>query len=528
MIDSGKFTEKEFSWNNRSVIVAICIVVLLGLFLRLYNYFAVPLINPDGTLYIQQAKALYFGLHDHLLSCLPYLSSYPFFIVVGYKLFGDWLLAAQLVSLFFGTLTFFPLFGLLRRFFDETVSLLGLLIFSITPAFISLSQDAIRGPVYWFFSMMGLFLFTCFIEKPKTILPFFSALCFIVCAWTRIEGILFFFTAGFYILIAKDKRRWSHLFSYLLPLLFLSVTLLSILVTANENYFTFLQIERLTRPLEVYERYKELRHNLKILSEQFLPGFSPYFFDKVRNLVWLIALGTLTVQIIETLYHIFFIVLAMGVVEYRHQIFKDSRITFFSVTAGLALIVLYMQILYNWAMTSRFVPLVLFPAFIFIGAGLKMILRILKNRFSLKSISACVLITALFLTLTVPKILRANYIEDKTVFRKVGQFIAQRENGQTPISVAGALEQLRMIHFYSNLDYPGAPCFSTGCFFPKVDQNVFQNIKNAGCDYLVWDEKNWKIQESGNILPSSAIGFIKLNTWKTERFGRIILYKVNK
>ncbi len=38
------------------------LVILLGFVIRLYSFVFIPLINPDGTFYIQQARALHYGL----------------------------------------------------------------------------------------------------------------------------------------------------------------------------------------------------------------------------------------------------------------------------------------------------------------------------------------------------------------------------------------------------------------------------------------------------------------------------------
>ncbi|MBA7662508.1 hypothetical protein ES703_70537 [subsurface metagenome] len=67
-------------------------------------------------------------------------------------------MAAKSVSLIFGTMTLVPLYFLLKRFFDESIGLLVLLIFALIPVFIDRSVDVVRGPIFWFFSVLGLYL----------------------------------------------------------------------------------------------------------------------------------------------------------------------------------------------------------------------------------------------------------------------------------------------------------------------------------------------------------------------------------
>jgi len=87
---------------------------------------------------------------------MGYLSNYPILIVVAYKIFGDWVVAAKSVSLFFGAITLVPVYLLLKRFFRREITLLATLIFSLIPVFIDKSVDVVRDPVYWFFSLLGL------------------------------------------------------------------------------------------------------------------------------------------------------------------------------------------------------------------------------------------------------------------------------------------------------------------------------------------------------------------------------------
>ena len=56
---------------------------------------------------------------------------------------------------------------LLKRFFDDRISTLGTLIFALIPFFVSRSVDVVRGPVYWFFLVLGLYFLVVHIDKGK-------------------------------------------------------------------------------------------------------------------------------------------------------------------------------------------------------------------------------------------------------------------------------------------------------------------------------------------------------------------------
>ena len=196
--------QRPSEWSLSRIAV---VVISLGFLLRLYSFLGTPVINADATYYIQQAKALHYGFHDRILSCYGYLSNYPILIALAYKIFGDWVIAAKGVSLLFGTITLVPLYWLVRRFFDENISVVTLLVFAVCPPFVEASREVIRGPVYWFFAVMGLYLFVLQIEKRKDSYLFLSSLSFILGAWARAEATLFIFVSAAFLLLMNDDGR---------------------------------------------------------------------------------------------------------------------------------------------------------------------------------------------------------------------------------------------------------------------------------------------------------------------------------
>ena len=138
--------------KNKAVWLQIFLVFLLGIVLRIFAFQNTHIINSDGVLYIHQARALYYGNRDALLSCyLSYISVLPFFIAGAYAIVHNWLIAGKIVSLFFGVFTLFPIFLLLKRFVKEPFVLFGTLIFALIPVFIDKSVDVLKDPVCWFF-----------------------------------------------------------------------------------------------------------------------------------------------------------------------------------------------------------------------------------------------------------------------------------------------------------------------------------------------------------------------------------------
>ncbi|MDM8523136.1 glycosyltransferase family 39 protein [Desulfococcaceae bacterium HSG8] len=496
-------------------------VILLGFAIRLYTFFFIPLINPDGILYIQQAKALYYGLWDSLTLCYHHFSNYPVFIAASYKIFGDWLLGARIVSLFFGTISLIPFYLLTRRFFDETVSALTLLVFALLPVFIYVSRDVMRDPAYWFFALLGLYLFILQIEKPGKWLLFLSSISFIMGMWARIETVLFILISFGYLVITK---KWRSVFFFLTPPLFISLVAGICIWVFHRDMPTVFEPRILTVPLDIVSGYQALRDNLSLMADQRPEGFSPYFFPKVRNLVWLIALGVLGVQIVEALFYPFFLIFILGVPGSMHRIRKDPRLVYLSVTAVMALVVLYGQILFNWAMFSRFIALFLFPGFFFMGLGVEKIIRFLTPRLKKGRSAACAVLCLIILLPGLAKSLRANYVEDKLVFKEIGEFIARKEGSTRAVSVAGGFKRVKIVFFYANLNYDGAPCFDPEAELTRGHPPDTRWIKKKGFHYFLWDEKSGTPEGLDQILKDRA--YVKLNEWHSSRLGRLILFSV--
>ncbi len=514
------------------------LVIGLGFALRVYLFFRIPLINSDGFLYIQQAKALYYGLFDSLTDCYEYLSNYPFFIMIGYKICGDWVAAARSVSLFFGTLMLIPLYLMFRRFFDENLSAATLLAFALIPPFILVSSDVLRDPVYWFFSASGLFLFLIHMEnqsrdcarwtslKSLTV-AVLSCLCFLMGTWARIECFLFIIISCAFLIFSGQKRKWFSLFSFLVPVLMILAFGLVYIYISHTDILALLKPERLlSRPVEFFSKYSELRHHLKILAEHEPDGFSPFFFPIVRNLLWLIALAALAVRIVETLFYVFFILLIIGMAEARLHIFRDSRLLYLSFLSLTALPVLYSQIIYNWAMTSRFTMLFLLPAFVFAGFGIERVSQYIRTRFQVKQTLSYILVCVLMVAVALPKTLMASYVKDKEVYEQIGRFIADREKNGRSVNVAGAFKEVSAIHFYANVNYKGSPCFEELCMIDMPDASDLQSIRGHSCNYLIWDEKKWENRKVEELKVNTD--FVKICQWQTARHGKMVLYEVRQ
>jgi len=516
--------ERPSEWNLPRIAV---VVISLGFLLRLYSFLGTPVINADATYYVQQAKAIHYGFHDRILSCYGYLSNYPILIALAYKIFGDWIIAAKGVSLLFGTITLVPLYWLVRRFFDERISALTLLVLAVCPAFVEESREVIRGPVYWFFAVLGLYLFVLQIEKKKDSYLVLSSLSFLLAAWARAEATLFILVSATFLLFMNQDGRCRRLISFLLPVFLVSLSAIFLCLVWRCDVTEVLGTHRvLARVTGVFDSYESLRHNLGSLVDQTPPGFSPYFFPKVRNLIWVIALAALWVQIMETFFIPFFMVFLLGLWGARDRMGKDRRLAYLALSSVAALMLLYAQILYNWAMSSRFVALFLFPAFVFIGLGMDKLVRFFNKRSRMKPGSLYRVVWFLVLLVALPKDLGSHDRADKVVFKEIGEFISSNKGSGGEISVAGTFKELRLVHFYAHINDQGTPCFDQDAILDDRKEMTLQGLRNQGFNYFILQTKDPPM-DGEKLRKAAGITAVKLKEWESAKLGRLILFRIN-
>lgn len=79
-------------------------------------------------------------------------------IALAYGLVGDWELAGQILSIFFGVLLLLPLYCLLRDAFDERVALIACFLAAVSPFLARYSVHVRTESIFIFFLVVAMFL----------------------------------------------------------------------------------------------------------------------------------------------------------------------------------------------------------------------------------------------------------------------------------------------------------------------------------------------------------------------------------
>src|SRR3989339_545138 len=118
------------------------IVLILAFAIRLSATMAATVINLDGILYINQAKSLMQGNIAKDLACLfGFLPFNSVLIAFFSLLLPGWIVAAKTVSLLCGWSALVPVYLIAKRFFEERICILLLLLFSFIPVLVNSSVE---------------------------------------------------------------------------------------------------------------------------------------------------------------------------------------------------------------------------------------------------------------------------------------------------------------------------------------------------------------------------------------------------
>jgi len=521
----------------RSIPLELVAIIVFGIIIRIIATFNLSIIENDGVVYIQQARALLSGDFSGVFSCdLTNLPLSTVFIAGAYLLVGDWLIAAHGISLVFGSAMLIPLAMILRCFFDRKIVFLGVATFSVLPVFVYTSVYILREPVFIFFITLGLCCFIKYLNEYKKQLLIYSSLCFMLGAWARIEGLFIIPLAAIFIVIYCHKEKFSHLLFFLaLPAAFV---LLFEAFLINTNIMSTHVLA--SRSREVFYGTTLAYGSLKqaVLSIDFSEQHirMSLFLKEAGDQIWLIGAGTVIRNLIKALHYFFFFILLLGLKDAWSFLKFDKRIIFLSSVAMAGMFVIYISCLAKWVPTPRYYTgIVLIPLSFLICCGFKRFLYLLENRVNLNARWSFLLVVTVVLLICLPKDLKTGD-KDKRVFRDIANEISKYEDTTSAIKIATSFERNRWINFYSNYDFLSASdipwCNLSKDFlweyFPKNYEDFDIYIKKKNIDYFLWEQRAW--QKGKFLFNSSRLDeyFDRIGEWYHPDTGDMVLYRRKK
>ncbi|WP_146369531.1 ArnT family glycosyltransferase [Symmachiella macrocystis] len=180
------FIGKPFTQRKLGLILAL--LVLLTVIPRLLLAWQISSICDDGYFYLSVVEMWKQGQTDAALNYLN-LNIFPF-ILWGLESTGlafPW--NFKIWGILISGLTVFPLFGLVRRLFNDRWATIAVLLFAMHPELVKLSVEPIRESTYWFcFILASYLLLRCATSRDNIATPIAAGLATAGAILTRTEG----------------------------------------------------------------------------------------------------------------------------------------------------------------------------------------------------------------------------------------------------------------------------------------------------------------------------------------------------
>jgi len=167
--------------------------------------------NTDPSSYIKVAQGIVNDSSDEIGT---YFSpGYTIILSMFMNIFGTSVFIAELVSFFFGFLTLFLIFFVVKKLFSNSnIALIAAFIYSIDPMVIFYSTNAFKGPILNFFILLIIFILLNEVNNKK-VYGFFSIGLILGCiiylnSWSYFLALLLIYP---FILEFKDSKKKTFL-----------------------------------------------------------------------------------------------------------------------------------------------------------------------------------------------------------------------------------------------------------------------------------------------------------------------------
>jgi len=164
------------------------LLLLAALLPRALMAWKLDVICTDGALYLELAQALDRGDLQRGLQEMN-LNVYPAVLVLMHRLGFGWELGAEVWGVLAASLTVLPLFGWIRRQFDDRVATVACMLYAVHPKLIGWSPEIIRDPTFWLLFTLGLYLTWRAVTEVRLGLFLAAGATITMAALTRVEGL---------------------------------------------------------------------------------------------------------------------------------------------------------------------------------------------------------------------------------------------------------------------------------------------------------------------------------------------------
>ncbi len=500
--------------------LVLSLVLLGALVVRLVVFWRTPVIAEDSFFYIYHAQKILAGAWEEALRCrykfIPFssLSIIPF-----YELVGDWILAGQMSSVFWTLAGTVPLYLLSRQLFSARVALLMAVAYAFLPFFVKRSLDVLKGPPFWFFSLMGFYLVGRFGQEKRPFWLSLASISFLLASSSRIEALIYLPGTFLFIPFLCRGQGCSPskalLFFALPPLVVLGLFFLPLFSNKEGTFSLYhLYFERRIGLINYQSNYHQWYSQFDTLARKTGAPLWKY----LRETLWILPLEILVYKIfsaISGLGPIF----CLGMARAKSRL-REPLVAYLSFLSALAFLLLLFWAYKFPAITKRYVIVFVLPAYVFVGLGLDWLLDRWPKR--QKKVFVFLLILLLsFPLVDIHKLRRKN----KIPFLKAARVINRLERHHRPVKIATTSWY---ILFYVNYFRRPAICYLSMVNYRHLTsnpQNLPQILRQEKVAYFVWEEKT--LGRRGEAIRAVADKYLQpLGVFPDSSLGTIILYRI--
>jgi hypothetical protein len=139
------------NWLPLTALFALCLLP------RAVMAFRVPGICPDGVLYIRLGKAFEAGRLDLFLADIRF-NIYPLILSALHQAGLGWETAGTTWGVVISSCTILPLYGWIRRAFDDRTALGAGFLYAVHPGLVRWSVEIVRDSTFWFLLAASVYL----------------------------------------------------------------------------------------------------------------------------------------------------------------------------------------------------------------------------------------------------------------------------------------------------------------------------------------------------------------------------------
>lgn len=503
----------------------------IGFLIRCIAMANIHIINPDGVLYIYQAKAISSGQWNLLNDCqLKFITIYPFLIALFQVFVSKWIFSAQLVSFCFGFAMLIPLYLVLRQFFDCKISQLTTLLFALIPVFVRYSVDVMRDPVYWFFFTAAIWVFMLHNHrdlkfKKSMGLLVISSFLMLLAALTRIEAIVLFPASCLFIILSCGDRKGFRLFGLLFPLIFLGGVAGLVAIKAGIDILSLARLDDISLKISApFTSYQDLRDNVGAIASMHRLTLLGEFLKNARSTIWLIALGTIFSNAMEAFFYPYVPFFVAGMGTAFKLLNRRSQVLYPVLILILSFFLLYAHVMQTWIMTYRFVALLIIPSFVLAGLGIEKTIGVMTGNFKMSQKKAISIVAVFIVIVGMAK--SAKSIEsDKTVYTQIGHRISGLTGENLPVGIAAKQSPVHQwVTFYANDQSLEPVCHMSFEVNPQSIADLKSRMRSIGVVYFLWQESLWKNSPFGRKPSDFLNDFEELGRWHHDDPGNLVLF----